>query len=76
MTKTCETCDHGRKVYRQEWRGERLRCMRDRTLRLGPVIKHLEVGTDCNAETDTLSEPHRVDGDKCGPGRRHWKEKS
>jgi hypothetical protein len=70
--RTCEGCTLSRMVFRSEWRKERLRCMRDRTLRLGPVAKHLDVGSDIDRETDTVPEPHRVDGDKCGPTRRHF----
>lgn len=73
--KTCDTCDHAQMVYRHEWQGERLRCMRDRILRLGPIAKAMGVGTDVRAETDSIEEPHRVPGDKCGPERRHWRKR-
>lgn len=42
-------------------------------LRGGEKLPPLGVGSDCIAETDSLPEPHRVPGDKCGKDRLHWK---
>lgn len=74
--RTCETCEHGDLVAHPTWPAPQRRCMRTRTLRLGPPIKAEGVGVAVELETDSVPEPHRVAGDKCGPGRRHWKEKS
>lgn len=76
MTRTCGTCDFGRVIDRSDWPSAKLRCMRDRTMRDGHVVHHNEVGVSTDFETDSIYESHRVAGDKCGPGRRHWKEKS
>lgn len=48
------------------------RCMRPQTLRTGTR----RVNVSCVAETDSLPEPHRIDGDKCGAGRIHWSERA
>lgn len=72
----CENCDHCRTVENEYWHKPRLRCFRDRTLTSGLVLRADGIGSSVAAETASFAEPHRVPGDKCGPGRRHWKEKS
>lgn len=48
------------------------RCMRPLTLRVGGQISNVS----CVFETDNYPENHRVDGDKCGAARRHWRAKA
>jgi len=72
MPRTCQSCGHFQKVYHSDWDGDRLRCMRDRTMRDGRVIRADGVGASLDFETDSVPEPQRAAGDKCGPERRHW----
>ena len=69
----CETCGHSSLVQHAEWdEHKRLRCMRTRTARDGTLMLHERVGSNPLFERDSLPEPQRVDGDKCGPKGIHW----
>lgn len=46
-------------------------CERVQTSRLGNKRR----GVGAVFETDHYPEPQRVEGDKCGPNRKHWRAK-
>jgi hypothetical protein len=69
----CQTCTHYQEVVREQWgKFPMPRCMRDRTLKSGEVLKHLDVGAGISDERASFMESHRMPGDKCGPDGRNW----
>lgn len=54
-------------------RGQIDRCNRPQTDVHGHVIPTGINGIDCGFETDSIPEPQRRIGDKCGPTRIHYK---
>lgn len=66
---SCEGCFHLRIVDVLGRKNEM--CDRLQTSRLGKKRR----GVGAVFETDSLPEPHRAEGDKCGPDRKHWRAK-
>lgn len=64
--RTCSTCLYGKITPMG------LRCYRPRSFRMGGIDEAPRDGFNADHETDSLPEPQRADGDKCGPTRRHW----
>jgi len=59
-------------VSRPEWKNPQLRCLRVTTYRSGIKDDPVGVGRSPDFERDSLAEPHRESGDKCGPTGLHW----
>ena len=65
----CNTCFHHRLDAQ-----DRDRCTRIQHRR-GGLIQKRKDGFNCTFERDSVPEPQRVDGDKCGPTGIHWASK-
>ena len=76
--KSCLTCKHSTDLYMGSWDPPRnsLRCFRIGRLHNGSPDHHLGVGRTCKFETDSLPEPQRPKGEKCGKKLRHWEAKT
>ena len=79
MDRPCATCHHGHEKtlldadpVRTEWRCYRVRTMRNKINPERGVIHPGAWGSSCEFERDSLPEPQRESGDKCGPSGLHW----
>lgn len=67
---TCQTCHYHRRVWICERHDHR--CFRPHTIKGRAGRFTYGDGVSCVRERDSLPEPQRVDGDKCGPEGKHW----
>lgn len=81
MTETprCPTCFHCALI--DIVGADHERCMRIMKGRNGEVLRTMidangrRVGTACKYERDSIPEPQRADGDRCGPDGIHWRSR-
>ena len=72
--RSCRTCKQSREFFMADWKEPQhdLRCLRAGKTRAGETEDLDKIGRSCRFETDSLPEPQRGAGEKCGPARIHW----
>ncbi len=69
---TCATCHYHRNLYLQTVSRHDHRCFRPHTIKGRAGTFTYRDGVSCVRERDSIPEPQRVDGDRCGPDGKHW----
>lgn len=72
MNRPCTGCIFWKLINHAAHRDMVDRCFRPRTMKDGRIVECGMNGFDAATERDSIPEPQRKTGDKCGPAAQWW----
>ncbi len=72
MSRDCQSCLYGKRLYVVAYGCERQRCFRPRLMADKRLLECGRNGFDAEAERGDEPQPGRLFSDHCGPGGKNW----